>query len=121
VDNEWRRLVISFATDGFGLFIFLYKHPDFDIINGFSCPSACIGSLFDVIWLQNWWRKRGKCKKVHCTLTQMASDQIIPCPYRFLGVTNGFSCFLASIFPLYDVLCSKADGEREEKVNVGKD
>jgi hypothetical protein len=27
-------------------------HPDFDIINGFSCPSACIGSLFDVIWLQ---------------------------------------------------------------------
>jgi hypothetical protein len=51
-------------------------------------------------------------------LTQMASDQIIPCPYRFLGVTKGFFCFLATIWPLYDVLCSKTDGEREEKVNV---
>jgi hypothetical protein len=46
----WWQAGISFATDGFGLFLLRSMHPDFDIINGFSLPSDCIGSLFDVIW-----------------------------------------------------------------------
>ena len=33
-------------------------------------------------------------------------------------VTNGFSYFLASIWPIYRALYSKTDGERREKVNL---
>jgi hypothetical protein len=50
----------------------------------------------------------------------MASDQITPCPFHFLGEMNDFSCFLPSMLSLYDAFCSNTNGEREEKVNVKK-